>query len=109
VRAEIRNRGAILQFGTSANAVGQDGFQQLEIAPAQTELLVDNNSGEMLADALTHDAGLAVIDSEAFFQRDSGRMRRESYRSALECFSAGECQIVGVTRVRYARGFSQAE
>ena len=45
VRAEVRKRGAILRFGTVANAVGQDGFQQFEFTPAKIGLLVHNNSG----------------------------------------------------------------
>jgi hypothetical protein len=63
----------------------------------------------MLADALSHDTGLAVIDAEAFFERYGGSVRPESSGNAVESFTARESEVVGITRVYRASGFSQAE
>jgi hypothetical protein len=49
----------------------------------------------MLADALMHDAGLAVIDVETFFIEDGRGMDGKP----VEIRVAGECEVVGVSGV----------
>ena len=59
--AKMRMRFMVLALWTMANAVGKDGFQCVEVVSREVDALIGYQSGEMLADALAHEARFAVI------------------------------------------------
>ena len=79
---------AVLRLGSGADAVGEDRVQSFEVAAGEAQLLVHDDSGEVLADSRAQDTGLAVIDAEAFFQRNCGDVRRETSGGAVKLFAA---------------------
>jgi len=62
---------AILAFGAEADAIGQGCFESVEIGARSVEAIVGHDAGEMLANALAHDARFAVMDREAFFEKNA--------------------------------------
>jgi len=61
-----------------ANAVDECSLQAIILLPTYIQLLVYNDSRELLAHALVHDAGLTVTDIESLFSRSSCNMHAES-------------------------------
>ncbi len=57
----------ILTIGAVADAVGESGFEAIDIMARKVEVLVDDDAGESLAHALSHDAGLSVVHAKTFF------------------------------------------
>ena len=90
---------AILTLGTQPHAVGECGFEAIEVGSHNVHVLVRDKTDEMLADALPHNARFAVVHHEAFFDQNGGNMCREPFYAPFECFAARKCEIVGVTRV----------
>ena len=95
---------AVLRFQAVAEAVGERGFQAVEIRAPDIGLSIDDESGQMLPHRWTHQAGLAMVHLEAFFQENG----RGVDRKAPSEFAAGECQIVRVARVSGSHGHCQA-
>ncbi len=99
VGAEVGVSVPVLRFAAVADTVGKDGFQEIEVAALQAGSLVDDDAGEVLAHRLAHDAGLVVIDGEAFFQYDAGRVRAEAVDHAVKGFLAREGEVIQGYRV----------
>ena len=90
---------AVLGGGAEACAVGKDGLELVVFCPANVEVLVGDETGELLADSLAHNAGFAVVGLKALFEEDCGYMVGEAFDVLFEGFRAGECQVVRVTGV----------
>src|SRR4051812_7564914 len=96
---------AVLGGGTEADAVGEDGAEAVEVVADDVGVLVGDKSGEVLADALAHDAGFAVVDVEALLVKDGGGVPGEALGGGLEARIAGEGEIVGIAGVLCSGGF----
>jgi hypothetical protein len=90
VCAKVWVAGAVLDVGSGADAVGEDGLQLVEILAREVAALIDDKPGEMLAYARTHETGLAVMDMEAFFHSDGSDPGGEACGVLYECLIAGE-------------------
>jgi len=90
---------AILTSRAEANAVGQGCFEAIELTALNVDVVVNDETGEALRYALTHDASLVGVYSKSLFEKDGG-MKGEALDGSLEGFAAGEREIVGVARVR---------
>ena len=88
----------VLALGAEANAVGEDGFEAVIVHATDIGVAVDDETCEMLADSLTHDAGFAMMDAEAFVVGDGCYMCGEAFGMSIDS-SSGEGEIVGVSRV----------
>ena len=75
---------AILRLRTGANAVGEDGFQPVEVAAADIQSLVDDQPRQVLPDALLHPPCFAVLDGKAFFHGGRADVNREPPSNALK-------------------------
>ena len=75
---EARVELAVLCFGAEPDAVGEDGFELVVVSAPDIRAIVDDESGEVLADALAHDAGLAMVDMKAFILEDGGDVGGEA-------------------------------
>ena len=107
VGAEIVVTVTILLVGAAADAVGQDGLETVVLAPPKIGPDVQDNAGNLLADALAHEVRLARVDLEPFLQGDAAHVDVESPQAALEFFVSGEDQVVGVARVTSADSLAQ--
>ena len=58
--------------------------ERIQVAAAEVEFLIHNHPGENLSRAAPQNAGLVMIDAEAFFEGDSGRMRGKPVDHAAE-------------------------
>ncbi len=105
--AETGVRFAILAFRAVTDAVGQDGLELVVVGAADVGMVIDDESGEVLPNRLTHEAGLAVVDAKAFIVRDGGYVGREAWRMVVER-ATGEGKIVGVSGVGCADGLRKA-
>lgn len=99
VQAKIGMSMAILALGTQPNAVGECGFEPIEVGSHNVHVLIGDKTDEMLADALSHDARFAIVHREALFDQDGGNVCREPFYAPCECFAARKCEIVRITRV----------
>ena len=99
VQAKIGMSIAILALGTQPHAVGERGFEPIEVGSHNVHVLVGDKTDEMLADTLSHNARFAIVHDEALFDQDRGHMCREPFYAPCECFTARKCEIVRVTRV----------
>src|SRR5215471_12758596 len=90
---------AILTFRTKPNAVGENGFQTIEIGSADIQAFVGDQSRQLLSHTSAHDARLPVIHVESFLQQNRGRVQRETPGATFEILVARECQIVRVPGV----------
>jgi hypothetical protein len=62
-------------------------------------MIVDDDSRHSLARASSHEFGLAHVDRKAFVLDDRGDDGDETSARRYEILSAGESQVVGVTRI----------
>ena len=108
VRAKVGVAGAVLDVRSSADAVGEDGLQLVEILAREVAVLIDDKPGEMLAYARTHETGLAVMDKEALFDGDGSDPDGEACGVLYECLIAGEGEVVGIAGVDRAGGSSKS-
>ena len=108
VRAKVGVAGAVLDVRSSADAVGEDGLQLVEILAREVAALIDDKPGEMLPYARTHETGLAVMDKEALFDGDGSDPNGEACGVRCECVIAGEGEVVGVAGVGRAGGSSKS-
>src|SRR5262245_23251863 len=98
---------AILALGTKPDAIGQCGFEAIEVRPHNVHVSISDKPGEMLADTLPHHSCLSVVHSEAFFDQNGSHMCREAIYAPLEFLISGKGEVVGVPRVIGADGFRQ--
>lgn len=108
MRSEVGESVAILAGGAVARAVGEDGLEAVVIGARNIQAAIGHHAGEMLAHALSHDAGLTVVHSEALLVQDGSDVEGEARDAAVEVPVAGESQIVGITRVVRAGAFGEA-
>jgi hypothetical protein len=99
VGTKIRVGLAILALRTQPNAVGERGFETVEIGSHHIRAPVDYDAGQVLADALAHDSGLTEIHAESLLDKKGGDMCREPLDMPRECVIARKGKIIGVTRV----------
>lgn len=78
----------VLTFGTQASAVVERGFEPIEIGTHDVHAMVCDQSNQALADALAHDARLAVVDVESFFHQDGRGVGGKSFYAAFKFFIA---------------------
>ena len=88
VAAEIFANGPVLTVWAVAKAVGQDRLQAIERVASDVRVLVDDDSGNVLPDSLSHDPRLAVVDGKAFLYGSRARVKVESLRSTFELGTA---------------------
>ena len=69
---------------------------------------IRHNAREVLPHTLAHDAGLAVMHAEAFLHQNRGDMNRKALNLPSYCFTAGERQVVCVSRIPSANRFRQS-
>ena len=93
VRAEIRVRGAVLALRAVAHTIGEDRLQPVIIGAHHIHPPIDDQARQVLAHALAHDAGLAVMRAEALFVEDGGHVRGEPFHAPLEVLAAGESEV----------------
>jgi hypothetical protein len=86
VCAKIWVAGAVLDVGSNADAVGEDGLQLVEILAREVAALIDDNP--MLEYARTHETGLAVMDMKAFLHSDGSDPGGEACGVLYECLIA---------------------
>lgn len=90
---------AILALGTQPSAIGESGFEAIEVGSHNVHVLVGDETGQVLAHALAHDTRFAVIHSEALFDQNGSDMSREPLYAPLECFATRKSEVIGVARV----------
>jgi hypothetical protein len=105
---EIRMRSSVLTRRTRAYAIRQGRLQLIKISAPEIEAFIDYQTRDVLTYATPHDARLAVMNLEAFFGDNGGRVNAKSFRASGKIFAAGERQIVGIACVLCAGGRSQA-
>ena len=94
---------SVLAAGASAGAIRNNGLQQIEVGALDVAPIVHDKTRKMLAYAPAHDARLAMIHRDALLMHDGGDVRREPFNTPFKVRAAGECQIVGISRVAGAR------
>ena len=99
MRLEVGMIFPVLAHRTQPDTVRQSCLQEVEVVAAHIQPLVDYQTGEMLADALPHEAGLVVVDAEALFGQDDGGMGGEAQSAAGKLFVAGKGEVVGVAGI----------
>lgn len=100
---EMRAKGgvgfAVLRVGSETNAVDEDRFQAVVVGADDIGVAVDDDACEKLADALAHDARLAVMRGETLFLKNRGNTSCEARDAAFEFLVAGKSKVVGVAGV----------
>jgi len=104
MRAKVRMLDAVLAGGAGADAVGQDGFQCIEVGTADVGAFVDDKTSDVLADAAAHDASFSMVHGETFFGGDGGGLGAEAVDAFDEPYAAGESKVIRVARVIRASG-----
>jgi hypothetical protein len=99
---------SILALGTESNAVGQCRLQAIEVVAGNVQTLVHHHSGKSLANALPHDARLAMVHRESFLHGGRTHVKLESSGDALKIAVPRERKIVGITRIDGLSGVRQA-
>jgi hypothetical protein len=99
---------AVLAVRPKARAVGEHRLEAIEVVPGDVGVAIDDQAGELLADALPHDASLTVLNFEALFEQYRGDALGEAIGLARESIVAGEGKIVGVAGVCGAGRLRQA-
>ncbi len=74
MRAEVRMPLAILAVRAMTHTVGERRFQTIEVCSLNVHSFVRHQTYQPLADALTHNACLAVMNLETFFEQDRRRV-----------------------------------
>lgn len=83
VRAEGRVRFAILRIWPEANAVGVNRLEALEVGTNDVGVFVDDDARQILANALAHHAGLAMMPRRSLLPRGSRQHGRQSVRRCV--------------------------
>lgn len=99
VGAEMGMVVAVLVLWAMSNAIGEDGFEPVVLGPPHVWSGVEHNASHLLANALSHEMGLACIHLEAFFQGDAADLDLKATDAALQIFAAGENQVIRVACV----------
>jgi len=99
VRPEAGMSLAVLAQGSIANAVVERRFQPIEVRAHYIDALIGDQAGQILAHALAHDAGLAVLDGESLFKKNRGGVRGKSFHALLKALVPGEREIVGIAGI----------
>ena len=107
--AKIGMTVAILRCRTVADAVGQNRLEAVELHPADVRSDVDNDAGDVLANAGSHHPRLAVIQRETFLMSDNGDKRLDSFARTRQFRVSRECQVVGIAGVDGASGRCDSE
>lgn len=71
-------------------------------------MLVHHDVADRLAPARRQAAGLAVVEAEAFFQRDPSDPGFDARHRVAQVRAARQHDVVGVARIARAEGVSQA-
>jgi hypothetical protein len=74
VRTEIRTCFAVLTLRTHADAVGEYGFEAIEIGAHDVNALIRHQPHQVLSHSLVPDASLTKIYGEAFFQQNGSNV-----------------------------------
>jgi hypothetical protein len=88
MRAEARMCLAILTFRASVDTISQNRFKPIEVASPDIDPLVRYYSRQVLARAVTHDAGLAMMDGKSFLLLDCRYMRRKPAGASRKILAA---------------------
>jgi hypothetical protein len=72
MRPKTGMRVAVLTLRAQPGAVGERRLETVEVGPYDIHALADGQSGQMLPNALAHDAGLAVIHGETLLVKNRG-------------------------------------
>ena len=75
---EVRMSVPVLALGSLVDAVGKRRFEPVEIRAAHIHSIVGDQSGELLANALAHDASLAMVDRETFLGENGRGVNRKA-------------------------------
>src|SRR5579872_520994 len=105
---KLRMSITILALRTVTNAVGECCFEAVEIGPHHVHALVGNETGQVLSNALAHDACLSVMCSETFLVQNGSHVSRKSLHTSVELCIPGKCQIIGIACVSGTNGLCQA-
>ncbi len=108
VGTKARMRFAILTLRTQACTVGKRRLETVKGRSRNIHALVGDQSRQMLANTLTHDARLAVMHGETFFEQDRGGVSGKSLCAPPEFLIAGKREIVSIASVLSARGLREA-
>ncbi len=108
VSAEVGMVAAVLAVGAVAEAVGEDSFEFVVGVAGDVGLLVDDQAGEVLANALAHDAGFAMVDGEAFLGGEGGGLGSKAMDTAGEGGIAGEGEVITVAGVDGTGGMGKS-
>jgi hypothetical protein len=68
---------AVLALRPLANAVREDRFQTIEIRSVYVDAPVRDESGQVLARSLPHDACFPMMDVKTFFEENGGGVSGE--------------------------------
>ena len=107
VGAEVGVAVAVLSGGPMTDTVPEDGLEPVVLVAADVWVGVYDHAGELLADALTHEARLARVDLEALLERQPADLYLKAPGRTLQHLPAGERQVVGVARVGGLNGRCQ--
>lgn len=99
VCAKIGMGFAVLAFWSVVNTVIQGSLETVKVCADNIEVLVGNETGEVLAHSLPHDAGLAMVDIEALLEENGRYLRCETLDARRKLCASGKRQIVGVPGV----------
>lgn len=101
VGTEIGDGSAVLGGWAGADAVGEGGFELVELAAGDIEVVIEGEAGGVLAEGRFHDAGFACVHFETFFEDDGAGFYIEALDGADEARSAGEEEVIQA--LRFAR------
>ena len=97
MQSEVRVRFTILTIRSVPDAICKNRLQAVKIIAHNIEFFVDNNSRQILAHPLPHEACLAVMNVEPLFQKNGSSLRCKALNTALESFVSRERQVVSIT------------
>ena len=108
MRAEVGDPIAVLLVRAESDAVAQRRLEPVVIVPRHVGHLIDDDARGALADTLSHDARLVVMDGETLLDRGRRDVDREPADRPRERVAAGEDQVVGVSGVMGFRRTGQS-
>src|ERR1700690_3899586 len=98
----------VLALRTQANTVGERRLETIEVRAPDVDSLVGDEACQVLSHSLAHDARLSMLHRKTLFHQDHGNVRGETVYAPREFLAAGECEVIGVTRVLGAGRAGQA-
>ena len=98
----------VLAFWAALNAVVENGFEAVEVGADDVDALIGDQSSQVLTHALTHDAGFAMVNGKALFEKNGRGLGCEVLDLRGESCITGKGEVVGVASVVRVGRFSEA-